>query len=329
MIKEILQKNDWTKKPEFLQSWEYGDFLKSTGRTVVRYEVENSNTKQQFQGVVTKMPLGLKFLYVPRVELSEESIKEINKFLQKESYTFWRLELINEIKMDNLKSVQIKNRQPQHTWILDLDKTEEELLTQMHAKTRYNINLSNRKGVICKMEKDIEKYWKLNEMTTERNNIKSHDKAYIKKLLELENVYQLTTYFENEVLSSAIVLKEGETMYYLFGASSNSHRNLMAPYLNQFEIIKLAKQKNCLFYDFWGIAPPAEKDSAEADSHHLYSWQKNNSLSGVAKFKAGFNGHLKSYPKAVEIILQPFKYQLFSFLQKLRKKTIVGHSNQE
>ncbi|OIO19538.1 MAG: hypothetical protein COY69_00685 [Candidatus Magasanikbacteria bacterium CG_4_10_14_0_8_um_filter_32_14] len=330
MIKEVFKKEEWTTKEEFLQSWEYGEFLKDTGRKLIRYEfISKDNVKNQFQGVITSNILGFKFIYIPRVSFSEELLDEISKFLKINNFVFWRVERLNYTMPKYFMYKEVKNRQPECTWLLDLKKTEDEILAEMHSKTRYNINLAIKKGVVCKIEKDINKYWKLNEMTTERNSIKSHDKNYIEKLLKLDSVYQLTTYFEDDVLSSAIVFKYNETMYYLFGASSNSQRNLMGPYLNQFEIIKLAKKLDCKVYDFWGMAPPAEKGSNDTNSHHNYSWKKSHPLDGVAKFKAGFNGKLECYPKPLEIILNPFKYKIFLLIQKLRKRTIVGHSTKE
>ncbi|MDD2655952.1 MAG: peptidoglycan bridge formation glycyltransferase FemA/FemB family protein [Patescibacteria group bacterium] len=329
MIKEVLKKEDWTLKKEFLQSWEYGEFLKDTGRQLLRYELITDNEKIQFQGVVTSNALGLKFIYVPRVSFSEEILDEISKFFKEKNFVFWRIERLNSTTTKNFSYTEVRNRQPECTWLLDLEKSENEILSEMHSKTRYNINLAIKKGVVCKQEKNLETYWKLNEMTTERNSIRTHDKTYIEKLLKLDTVYQLTTYFGEDVLSSAIVFKYENKMYYLFGASSNSHRNLMGPYLNQFEIIKLAKQLGCKVYDFWGMAPPAKEGSTDKNSHHNYTWQKSHPLDGVAKFKAGFNGKLECYPKPLEIILNPFKYKIFSLIQKLRKRTIVGHSTKE
>jgi len=329
-MKEITKKEDWTTKKEFLQSWEYGEFLKNTGRKLLRFEyLTNDKEKIQFQGIVSSNAFGFKFIYVPRVSFSQELLDEISTYFKQNNFVFWRIERLSDETPKKFNYKLIKNRQPECTWLLDLTKSEEEILSEMHSKTRYNINLAIKKGVVCKIEKDLNIYWKLNEMTTERNSIKSHDKNYIEKLLNLDNVYQLTTYFANEVLSSAIVFKYNDIMYYLFGASSNSHRNLMGPYLNQFEIIKLAKKLDCKVYDFWGMAPPAEKGSGEENSHHNYSWQKNHPLDGVAKFKAGFNGKLECYPKPLEIVLNSFKYNIFLFIEKLRKRTIVGHSTKE
>lgn len=328
MIKEVLKVSDWSAKEEFLQSWEYGDFLRTTGRNVVRYEYVSADNKEkiQFQTMITANSLGLKFVYIPRVDFSQAVFDEVCLFFKQKNFVFIRVERLQDILPNNFKFNFVQNRQPEFTWLLDLEKIESEILAEMHAKTRYNINLAKKKGVVSKMEKDIEKYWQLNQMTTERNSIRSHDKTYLENLLKLDNVFQINTYFENNILSSTILFKYNKTLYYLFGASSNSQRNLMAPYLNQFEAIKFAKTMGCKIYDFWGMAAPAEKGTEQAESHHNYSWQKTSPLSGVAKFKAGFGGSLKQYPKAVEIILHPFKYKIFVLIQKLRKQAIVGYS---
>lgn len=330
MIREVTKKEEWSTKKEFLQSWEYGEFLQDTGRKLLRYEyTSKQNEKIQFQSIVSSNALGFKFAYTPRVLFSSEVLDELSIFFKKNNFVFWRVERLSNDFPKKFSYKLVKNRQPECTWLLDLQKSETEILSEMHGKTRYNINLAIKKGVVCKTEKDLEKYWKLNEITTKRNSIQTHDKKYIEKLLKLDSTYQLTTYFGEEILSSAIVFKYGDKMYYLFGASSDSQRNLMGPYLNQFEIIKLAKKLGCKVYDFWGMAPPVQEGSEDKNSHHNYTWQKSHPLDGVAKFKAGFNGRLECYPKPLEIILNPFKYRIFSLIEKLRKRTIVGHSTKE
>jgi len=320
MIREVTKKEQWTEKEEFWQSWEYGDFFKENGMSLQRYEVQLDNKFYQFQGIETKLPLGIKFFYIARVFLPEESFTEISEFFKKKGYSFLRIETLNTL--DNLKISykDVKNRQPQNTLILDLNKTEEELLQEMHSKTRYSIRLAKKKGVETKFEKNIEKYWSLNKDTNERNKISSHSKHYLEKLLKQDNVYQLNTYYNQEIISSTILITYADTLYYLFGASANRYRNVMAPYLNQWEAINFAKEKGCKKYDFWGIAPEIKENEKEVICHNNYCWNDKEPLSGVTKFKVGFGGKSKNYPKSKEIILQPSKYKLFYFLQKLRKK---------
>lgn len=319
MIYEVTDRQKWSEKPEFWQSWGYGEFFKANGLNLIRYEVKIGGENYQFQGIETKFPLGIKFFYIARVFLPEKVLEEAIEFFKNKKYTFLRIETLNELENKN-NYKKVKNRQAPATLILDLNKSEEELLQSMHTKTRYNIRLAEKKGVEIKFEKDIDKYWKLNADTNERNKITSHSKNYLAKLLEQENVYQLNTYYSNEIVSSTILLAYNDTLYYLFGASANKYRNVMAPYLNQWEAIKFAKEKGFKKYDFWGISPQVEGKNEGVICHNNYCWQETDSLSGVTKFKIGFSGVTKKYPEAFEIILQPGKYKLFSFLQKIRKK---------
>lgn len=325
IITEIKDKLKWKQKSEFLQSWEYGDFLISTGREILRLEIGEGESAEQVQCVLNRLSLGISFVYIPRGEISRETLEVLLKYFKKQKFTFVRLESLNEVGEIGYTSKAVQNRQPHYTWILDITKDSQQLLTEMHAKTRYNIGLAQKKGVTINHEKNLNLYWDLNTITTQRNEYKSHPKSYIEALLTLDNVFQVNAFFENTPLASAILLKHGSTFIYFFGASSNEYRNLMAPYLLHFKIIEFAKKLGCTEYDFWGIAPPSKQGSGKESCYHEYCWVADHPLTGVARFKAGFGGQLKSYPDAKEIILNPIKYSFFNLIQQIRKQGIVGH----
>ncbi|MBI2436123.1 MAG: peptidoglycan bridge formation glycyltransferase FemA/FemB family protein [Candidatus Magasanikbacteria bacterium] len=324
-VLEVIEKKEWKPKYEFLQSWKYGDFLISTGRNIIRLEIGSGETVEQVQCVVNKFFFGISFIYIPRAKISLDNLKAVLIYFKQEKYTFVRFETIDEIGETGYKTHVVQNRQPHYTWILNITQDSEQLLKEMHAKTRYNIRLAQKKGVQIDFIKNLELFWKLNTITTERNEYVSHPKKYIEKLLQLEYVYQVNASVEGVSLASAILLKHGETLIYFFGASSNEYRNVMAPYVLHFEIIKLAQKLGCTTYDFWGIAPPAKQGSGKENCYHGYCWVLDHSLTGVSRFKAGFGGKLKSYPDAIEVVLNPIKYILFNLIQKFRKKGIVGH----
>jgi lipid II:glycine glycyltransferase (peptidoglycan interpeptide bridge formation enzyme) len=195
VVKEIKNIIEYTPKKEFLQSWFYGEFLKKIGRKVIR--LENSKG-EQLQALISNFRFG-KFAYIPRGEIKDFS--EFLVYFKKQNFAFVRLENVLELKnQQKEKTFIIKNRQPKNTWLLNIEKEEDEILTEMHSKTRYNINLAERKGVKIVEEKNLESFWKLNEITVERNSYNSHPKEYVAELLKLENVYQLNAYFENSIL---------------------------------------------------------------------------------------------------------------------------------
>jgi len=326
-VREIVDKKEWRDpEREFLQSWDYGEFLKSTGRNILRLQFGEGERPQQLKCIINKTRPGIKSVYIPRVEIKDGALQHILDYFKKQKFAFVRIEPTNEPEGTNYKSSTVQNRQVHNTWILDIDKTEDELTERMHSKTRYNIRLAERRGVGINHDKDLELFWKLNTITTQRNQYKSHPKNYCEKLLKLDNIYQINALYQEVPVASAVVLKYNDTIFYFFGASSNKHRNTMAPYLVQWEIIKLAQRLGCKYYDFWGMAPRAEKGSEKTSCYHGFCWKADHALTGVSRFKAGFSGELKSYPDAKEFILSPFKYKLFNLIQKAKKnRGIVGH----
>lgn len=300
---------------EFLQSWKWGEFQNQIGNKPVRFLLNSSS----IQGFEQKIGLGKKFLYLPRVHTSELIVQSLVGNLKSSPYVFLRIEPLSNLEATSYKLEATNNRQPKQTLILDISQSEEKILNQMHPKTRYNIHLAERKGVEVRQEKNVDIFWQLNLETTSRDIFKSHEKKYYEKMLAQENVYQLIAYFNDEPIASNILIANKDVITYLHGASTNKLRNLMAPYLLQWQGILLGKNIGCHYYDFWGVAPlvrPDEKN--QKSSFNGFCWPVNHSWSGVTRFKVGFGGEYREYPEAIEIPLQKWSYKIFNFLKKLR-----------
>jgi lipid II:glycine glycyltransferase (peptidoglycan interpeptide bridge formation enzyme) len=93
--------------------------------------------------------------------------------------------------------------------------------------------------------------------------------------------------YEERPLSAVMVFKWGETAAYLYGASSNEHRELMPNYAVQWAAIEWAKAQGCTVYDLWGIP-----DAPEADLEAGFT-ERSDGLWGVYRFKRGFGGEVK------------------------------------
>jgi lipid II:glycine glycyltransferase (peptidoglycan interpeptide bridge formation enzyme) len=298
---------------EFLQSFDWGEFQKNTGKVVLRLDVQG----EPIQGFEHKLGLG-KYLYIPRLKISDIGLGDLVEYLKIKKYIFLRLEPITpfKLKAKSYKLQAIKNRQPKQTLILDLKHSEEELLSAMHAKTRYNIHVAEKHEIEVREEKNVEVFWKLNQETTSRDKFKSHDKKYYGDMLSMPACHQLVAYYQGQPIAANILIICGNTTTYLHGASSSSSRNLMAPYLLQWQGIKLAQKFGCTYYDFWGVAPRAEENMGQSTCFNNFCWEVNHRWTGVTRFKAGFGGKYREYPEGCDIILRSLLYKLYQLLKK-------------
>lgn len=317
------QSKDWDnwllehKNEEFLQSYAWGEFQSLEGRPVIRIFGMNHDTiEYQAQGFVHPLPFGLKYIYFPHNLPFREEMDSFLDFLKKQGFVFARFEPIENFESKKYKKKPTHHRQYQYTSIIDLSLKDEELSKTFHEKTRYNIRLAAKKGVIIKNEKNPEVFWPLIKETYERDKIKSHSEKYYHDFIALQGCTQMTAYFGDTPLASVLLYTFGKTSVYVHGASSNSHRNLMAPYLLQWEALRYARTQGGLYYDLGGVAKPVTSDSPCAESFFTSTWDKNDKLSGVTRFKAGFNGTIKHYADASDVIFDSLKYNLYTLARK-------------
>ena len=288
----------------FLQSKQWLDFQKSLGRKV--WQVEGVSV------IKHELRLGKSYLYSSRPSPSDlggqsyfgEILHKINGIAKEENAIFLKIDFegIDGIDLKDFKFVKSANIQPQRTLILDIAKSEEELLGQMYSKTRYNIGLAEKKGISARGGsalggKNFEEFWKLMEQTTKRDGFHAHPKEYYRKLLEIPGVELFVAEYQNKIIAANIVVFYNKTAIYLHGASDYEQRNLMAAPLLQWEQIREAKKRGCAEYDFWGIDE--------------IKWP------GVTRFKKGFSGKEIDYPGAHDLIFQPLWYKIYKIARKI------------
>ena len=296
-IIEIFDKPEWPCSKSFLQSWEWGEFQASVGNTPRRFLV-NDKPVQIF---VHRLLVGV-FWYIPQADLAVTDYELLVEFVKKENkIVFIRIESLSALPTLSSQAKVVKHRQPEHSLILDLNKKEEDLLTQMHSKTRYNIRLAEKKNLIISWEKNAIVFNQLLTETSRRDKFGAHNNDYYEKMLKCNLTEQVTVYLDDEPLASAIFIEYGETYTYLHGASANAHRETMAPYLLQWSAILRAQEKGFKIYDFWGVAP----ENAEAD----HPW------SGITRFKSGFGGTRLTHGQAFELPIRKLPYKIFLFLK--------------
>jgi len=304
----------------FLQSKEWAEFQESVGHKP--FWIENKLLLK------FHLPLGYCYLYSPRPHFKDQNefesfIKEAKKIAKNENAIFLRLEpdlIENSLTIGNCppcrKAGKLKISkciQPQDTLIMNLGHNEETLLKNMHPKTRYNIRLAEKHNIKIAKTTDPEQidfFYNLSLKTSIRDNFKYHARAYYKEMLKLlgeKNIVKLFIAFTKENIPTAaiLVMHFHKTAIYLHGASDWEYRNLMSPYLLQWETIKDAKKNGCEFYDFWGVAP-------EGKTNHAWS--------GITRFKQGFapNEKVIHYPNCFDIPLNGSLYSFYKLIKLFR-----------
>ncbi|MBI5413514.1 peptidoglycan bridge formation glycyltransferase FemA/FemB family protein [Candidatus Peregrinibacteria bacterium] len=272
-----------------------------------------------------KLPLGFSWLWVPFGPLGfkEEIFEDLKRLAAEEKAIFARIEppaswnqsWTSELKK-NFKICNAPHRfTPEHTLVLNIEGSEEEILAQMKPKGRYNIGVAVRKGVHVRMfkkfedvpQKDFDEFYEILKTTAARDEFGIHPCSFYENFLKTlgqENMSALFLAYEPEtkkVTAGLIATFYKDTAIYYYGASSGADRNLMAPYLLQWEAILEAKKRDLKFYDFLGIAPAD-------DSNH--PWK------GVTEFKKKFGGKEIKYPPAFDIV---YKKTLYGLLRLPRR----------
>jgi len=202
--------------------------------------------------------------------------------------------------------------QPRYVFRLDVEgKTEDEVMALFESKTRYNIRVALKHGVEVKIapREELETFYNIMIETGMRDNFVTRSLSYFQKMYDSlgEHIRLYMAYYEGKAIAGTLAIHYGDKVWYLYGASSNSYRNVMPNYLLQWSMIQWAVETGARIYDFRGVAGILEKD------HPLY---------GLYRFKKGFNGEFTEFTGEMSIVFKPFANKMINVAEKLHKKYI-------
>lgn len=189
--------------------------------------------------------------------------------------------------------------------IINLSAGEENILAGMKQKTRYNLRLAEKKGIVINQRgvKDLSTLYNLYDQTSTRDDFLIRNEEYYREvwatMLQTDKAIALTADFENEAVAGLIQFIFGKKSWYFYGMSSALHREKMPNYLLQWEAMRKARQAGCVTYDLWG-APDLENPK--------------DRLWGVYRFKEGFNGYYYQTIGAWDYVINPFIYYLYKMV---------------
>lgn len=342
---------------EFLQSEEWLKFQEATGKEVVRI----SSDGFWANGIIHRLPFVGRYLYVPRgprisikykVSSITYGIAGLIDLAKEKKVKWIRIEPESEELLKSIQEITDKkvakaphDVQPREVLRADISPSEEALFSAMKPKTRYNIRLAEKRGVTVietREGKHIRAFLDLITATSGRKGITSHPRAYYEKFFQVlpkEMCRLFVAEYEGNVLAANMMIFYGGTATYLHGGSSDAHRDMMAPYLLQWEQMKFAKRAGCALYDFGGVRtedrgyPPAGEAGKISDNGEIKADKKRsfithhssiitNPWEGITKFKTGFSPSTQTvvFPGAYDIILNPRIYATYRAAEYLNKK---------
>lgn len=208
--------------------------------------------------------------------------------------------------------------QPANTIWIDLSVDKETILGRMNQGTRRKIRQSQKNDIhyYQASHKDVAKFTSMMHITGERNDFGVHEPAYYDLAYQLSvpqgDAALLMAEHDGDSLAGVFVYKAGRTAWYLYGASSNIKRNLMASYGVQWQAMLWAKSHGCTVYDMWGI-PDADEATLEAEFQN-----RDDGLWGVYGFKRGWGGKIVRSVGAWDMVYNPLVYNAYKTYLKIR-----------
>lgn len=306
-----------------LQTGGWGELKSNFGWSAVRVIAGNNGAQILFRS----LPGGFSVGYIPKGpigEMAENLQEEIDKACVENRAIFvkvepdeWEYHSSSE-KVFDPDWKPSRTIQPRRTILLSLKETEEEILAGMKQKTRYNIRLAEKKGIVIKSSDDLTTFQKMMLITGGRDKIGVHAQLYYQTAYDLFHPLGqceiLFATYEDEPIAAIMVFACGKTAWYMYGASTENERNRMPTYLLQWEAIRWAKSKGCETYDFWGI-PDHDEDKLEESFGKKKS---HEGLWGVYRFKRGFGGEVVRSIGAWDKVYRPNLYKAYLLYMKLR-----------
>ena len=216
--------------------------------------------------------------------------------------------------------------QPPRTILVDVSSAEETILAAMKQKTRYNIRLAARKEVVVRVggADDLPAFYDLMQTTGRRDGFGTHSPDYYRLAFDLfspEHAALLMAHVAGKPVAGLMVFAHGSTAYYLFGASSDAHRERMPSYLLQWEAMRWARSRGCHVYDLWGI-PDTDEELLEA--RVAAADTRAEGLWGVYRFKRGFGGRVSRSIGAFDYVYSRPLYQAYRLWTRVRRTTGIG-----
>jgi peptidoglycan pentaglycine glycine transferase (the first glycine) len=194
-------------------------------------------------------------------------------------------------------------------WVVDLQGDAAALLAAMKPKTRYNTRLAERKGVRIVHDGSpaaLNDFYTLYRHTAARDGFIPRSRTYLldscAAMLNAGHATVIWAEYGGRRNAAIVTYAFGRKAWYWLGASFSEDRQLMAPYLLQWEGMRWARGRGCTRYDMTGVPAPA-------------TLKEDDPLWGLYRFKSGFGGAFEDLVGTCELPIDPLTCRIWRALE--------------
>ena len=332
-VEDITDKQQWDdfvtshEEANFLHSWQWGEFHLSRGKTVVRrgvfdgdkligvYEGEVETARRGRHIAVAGGPI-VDWTDKPVVEALVADMREqgrkyhcafvrVRPQLEK---TDESMRLFRELGLHAAPmylSVELAG-------VLDLEKSEDELLKNMRQRLRRALRKAEKNGITIEKSTDparMKEFYDIQLQTAGRHHFIAFSEGFLTKqfaaFAEDNSAVLYTARYNGEVLAQNFMIFYGNEASYHYGVSTELGTKLSGAPLLHMQAMRDARERGIKRYNFWGIVD-------EDDTKHRFY--------GVSVFKRGFGVDELRYVPAHDLILNPAKYAIDWTVETIRRK---------
>lgn len=333
-IEDVQDRAEWdkfiTSHPEanFLQSWDFYEFHRSRGNVIVRRVARDQNGTiiGAYAGVIERARRG-RHLAIAGGPILDWQNRELVKMLFadikaqgiKHDCVFVRVRPQLERSPESLALMRELGLKPapmylsvEYAGVLDLTKSEEEILKGMRQRLRRALRKAEKNGI--EIEKstnpdDIHEFYRIQLQTAGRHDFVAFSEDFFLKqftaFAKNGEAVLYTARYQGEILAQNFMIFYGDEASYHYGVSSELGTKYSGAPLLHLEAMRDARARGIKRYNLWGIVGEDETE------HRFY---------GVSCFKRGFGVDELKYTPAHDLILKPAKYALTKTIEGVRKK---------
>lgn len=303
-------------KPHFLQSREWEEFQKAEGFEIFREKGKNF----EFMAILKPTSLG-NYLFLPYGPTLKDkkslksAISAIKKLAKEKNCIFARIEPTIPFSAAEMKKFDAKKSHhidPEHTWVLDLPKTDEEIyqiIGKNKARAHRNRKIKEISLRTSKNPEDMKIFFKFYESVAEKDNFQTNERKYLENQLKFDFATLYIADYSDEngkkIPIAATIMYTGEdASYYAYAGADYEFRKKEAGAILLIQMIFDAKNAGKKIFDFWGIT------TSDSPKDPWY---------GFTKFKKSFGGYQIDYAGTYDIPINHPKYRLYSLLRPINK----------